>query len=110
MMDDLPPDRPSAPPDESAALKREGDPKSGPPGRPGGPARLRTRLQIAEASQFSFSGPIPPPDLIAAYDKILPGSADRIFRMAEAQAQHRQTLENRVILGDAARADRGLLF
>jgi hypothetical protein len=32
-----------------------------------------------------FSGPIPPPRLLGQYEKLLPGSADRILRMAETE-------------------------
>ena len=38
----------------------------------------------------SFSGPIPPPNIIKGYEEILPGSADRIIAMAENQSKHRQ--------------------
>lgn len=41
----------------------------------------------------SYSGPIPPPDIIKDYENILPGSADRIISMAEKQADHRRDIE-----------------
>lgn len=44
-----------------------------------------------------FSGPIPPPESLAGYEKTLPGSADRILQMAEKQSQHRQELEKREV-------------
>ena len=34
------------------------------------------------------------------YDKVLPGSADRILKMAESQAEHRQNLERKVVEGN----------
>lgn len=40
-----------------------------------------------------FSGPIPPPSIIAGYEDVVPGAADRIIRMAEQQSSHRQQLE-----------------
>ena len=40
-----------------------------------------------------FAGPIPPPDRMEQYEKTLPGSADRILKMAENQSEHRQSLE-----------------
>lgn len=55
-----------------------------------------------------YIGPIPPPSLLQDYDSIVPGSADRILRMAEQQSEHRQFLEKAVITGDNKRADRGL--
>ena len=30
-----------------------------------------------------FSGPLPPPELLEGYERILTGAADRILRMAE---------------------------
>jgi uncharacterized membrane protein len=43
----------------------------------------------------SFAGPLPPPDLLRAYENLCAGSADRIISMAEAESRHRQGLENR---------------
>lgn len=34
----------------------------------------------------SFSGPLPPPDLLREYEEILPGAAERIFAMTEQLA------------------------
>ena len=36
----------------------------------------------------TFIGPIPPPDILQGYDKVLPGLADRIAGMAEAEDNH----------------------
>ena len=41
----------------------------------------------------SVSGPIPPPSMMEQYEATLPGSADRILKMAENQSEHRQSLE-----------------
>lgn len=67
-------------------------------------------LKILEAHLESFSGPIPTPELLKAYEDIFPGSAERIFRMAEIQAEHRQSIEKVVVNGDSRRADRGLNY
>ena len=42
-----------------------------------------TKKVIAEVIQGEFSGPIPPPSIIEGYERVLPGSADRIITMAE---------------------------
>lgn len=47
----------------------------------------------------TFAGPVPPPDLLGNYEAICPGSADRIFRMAEAQAEHRREMERAIVIG-----------
>ncbi|MEO7142948.1 MAG: DUF2335 domain-containing protein [Bryobacteraceae bacterium] len=41
----------------------------------------------------SFAGPLPPPSILASYDAVCPGSAERILAMAERQSAHRQELE-----------------
>lgn len=39
-----------------------------------------------------FNGPIPPPHLLQEYERILPGAAERIFKMAEQEQQHRHAI------------------
>ena len=41
----------------------------------------------------TFSGPLPHPDLLRKYDSTMPGSAERIFRYVEQEAEHRRVLE-----------------
>lgn len=57
-----------------------------------------------------FQGPIPPPDTLAKYEKIIPGAAERILAMAEKQGNHRRNLEAKVIDKDSGRASRGQIF
>jgi hypothetical protein len=49
----------------------------------------------AVGMRMTFSGPLPPPDLLAGYNAALPDGADRIVRLAEEQAAHRRRLEAR---------------
>jgi uncharacterized membrane protein len=58
----------------------------------------------------SFEGPIPPPEILEGYEKILPGLADRIMTMAETQLTHRHGLERGVILFDKIKSMIGLCF
>jgi len=39
------------------------------------------------------SGPLPDPQTLAEYDRVVPGAAERILVMAERQQAHRQNLE-----------------
>ncbi len=39
-------------------------------------------------------GPLPAADEFADYERVLPGAADRILRMAEAEQQHRHQMES----------------
>jgi uncharacterized membrane protein len=45
-----------------------------------------------------FAGPLPPPEALARYEQICPGAAERILKMAEQQAVHRQAIEKAAIL------------
>ncbi len=45
----------------------------------------------------SFSGPIPPPEIMQGYESILPGSANRILIMAENQSAHRIDMEKSIV-------------
>ena len=49
--------------------------------------------------QEIHEGPLPHPAILAGFDKVVPGSAERIIKMAEEQAKHRQDLEKIVIGG-----------
>lgn len=48
-----------------------------------------TIVQARQEVSFS-SGPIPDPRSLEAYEKILPGAAERILKMAESEALHRR--------------------
>jgi len=65
--------------------------------------QLNAKL-IAAASRFA--GPLPPPDLMAKYDQILPGSAERILKMAENE----QMVSNEISLKLTKYIGRGQLF
>ncbi|MCK4395914.1 DUF2335 domain-containing protein [candidate division WOR-3 bacterium] len=60
--------------------------------------------------RFFFSGPLPPPELFKKYEEILPGSAERILKMAENQSTHRQELEKRVVFSSTRNETLGVIF
>src|SRR4051812_46608438 len=73
----------------------------------GGGAAVEMRAQ-------SFSGPLPPPELLARYESMCPGSGDRIIRLAECEAEHRRSIEQAVVASeveqrrrDSSEAQRG---
>ncbi len=41
--------------------------------------------------------PLPLPQLLEGYERIVPGSAERILKMAEEQQTHRQRLERQAL-------------
>lgn len=57
----------------------------------------------------TWSGPIPPPDALRTFNEIVPGSAERIFVMAERQLDHRMRMEETVVRGDSRRSYLGLI-
>ena len=56
------------------------------------------------------SGPIPPPGMLARYEEVLPGSADRILTMAERQQAHRFQLEDEALSANISSERRGTHF
>lgn len=54
--------------------------------------------QEAEASpairEVSFKGPLPPPGMLAHYEEVCKGSAERILSMAEIEQGHRIEIES----------------
>jgi len=57
-----------------------------------------------------YAGPLPHPDTLAKFEQILPGSADRILKQAEAQTEHRIELEKKVVSADIIKSYMGLIF
>jgi uncharacterized membrane protein len=48
-------------------------------------------------ARSSFVGPMPPPELVAEYEEILPGAANFFFSALDAQTTHRHMLEAKVV-------------
>ena len=57
------------------------------------------RIELTSFMQ-AYSGPIPPPDILKGIEDIVPGGADRVIRMAENQAAHRQKMEATIVKRD----------
>lgn len=72
--------------------------------------REKARNALMIIRQESFAGPIPPPQVLQGYESILPGSADRIIKMAESQQQHRINIEDKAVSGQVANTKRGQVF
>jgi len=54
---------------------------------------VRRETAVMESRQEFFSGPLPPPEKLEHYDRIVPGLAERIVGLTERQSAHRQQLE-----------------
>lgn len=70
----------------------------------------KVEMQIVKQEVALSSGPLPPPDILKKYDEVVPGAAERILKMAEAQATHRQSLEKKVITNDTRNSALGIVF
>lgn len=57
-----------------------------------------TRADILQISQYS--GPLPPPEALKAYDEIHPGGAEKIFDAFEKQNNHRIKSERKFFFRD----------
>lgn len=54
-----------------------------------------------------FAGPLPHPSILAGYDQVIPGSAERILVMAEKQLDHRIGTESFVAKEQMKQVSRG---
>jgi uncharacterized membrane protein len=76
------------------------------------PGNDSSHIQIASHStniSSTFSGPLPPPNILEQYNKIVPGAAERIIAQAECQTEHRIKLESKIIDSEISRSSHGLI-
>jgi uncharacterized membrane protein len=67
------------------------------------PDQHKSNAVVLRQSQ-TFSGPLPPPEMLRKFDEVVPGAAERIIKMAEEQSAHRKDLEKKVIESDISRS------
>ena len=60
------------------------------------PEEVRVAIVSIIKSQ-SFKGPLPPPEMLREYDDVVPGGAERIFKMAEIEQGHRVSWERKAL-------------
>jgi uncharacterized membrane protein len=72
--------------------------------------RPNISVQAAKFQAEFFSGPVPPPSLLARYNDVIPDGAERILAMAERQSKHREILESQVITGNISAQKMGSIF
>lgn len=61
------------------------------------PERVKEDKRPSRRITSAWSGPLPSPESLKAFNDILPGSAERILAMTERQAAHRQAMESRAL-------------
>jgi len=75
------------------------------------PRNIKTQPTTHKQSGVSvaahWQGPLPPPSVLREFDNALPGTAERIVRMAESEVAHRQAHENQVLSNIASDTKRG---
>lgn len=79
---------------------------------PSGPVRSQTASAVSNAfppsaspavigtattTEHVYEGPVPPPDVLRGFEELVPGSADRLLRLAEHESAHRHDLEARAL-------------
>ena len=81
---------------------------SGPP-KP--PAPRDTKVAVAATQiETRFSGPLPLPEILEGYNRVVPGAAERILAMAEADAKHQREMESAALTAEDAYTKRGQLL
>ncbi len=61
------------------------------------PSKNKSETQYLVQHEYNefFSGPLPSPQTLEGYENSVPGSAERILKMAESQVYHRQDMEKK---------------
>lgn len=60
--------------------------------------------------QRMYSGPLPPAEEIEAYERVCPGSADRIIKMTEKSLDHRISNEKLIVSEETKQSGRGQIL
>lgn len=66
--------------------------------------------EIAFEKKSSFSGPIPPPEILRGYNNVITDGGERIMKMAESQSAHRIRLEELTIREGIKQSGRGQTY
>ena len=74
------------------------------------PEQRERVLRIVQQTITSFEGPLPPPHMLAEYDRLIPQGADRLMRLLEPQTQHRHTQETRIVSSQTSLPVRGQII
>ena len=74
------------------------------------PPEVQQAVCRVTAQHSVYSGPLPPPEVLAGYDKVLPGAAERILSLAEGEAGHRREMERKIASQEGSERMFGLLL
>ena len=56
-----------------------------------------SKLDNTQLISAEYSGPIPPPNILAGYDQINPGFADRVMKLSEREQEHQHKNDDTII-------------
>lgn len=73
-------------------------------------AKSKQNSSVSVRRTELYAGPLPHPSMLEKFEQIIPGSADRILKQAEAQTQHRINMESKVVAADIFKSYLGLIF
>ena len=73
------------------------------------PDDVKTLVLKRISSSVSMTGPLPPPSILAGYEQVLPGAAERIVSMAEKEQDHRHSFDNKCQKTDSRDSLLGIL-
>lgn len=74
--------------------------------------KLKTIVQkfLSIEEQYTYEGPLPPQKQFDGYEKVLPGAADRILKMAESNNTTRNSIDYTLSTNQDKRANRGQIL
>jgi len=67
----------------------------------------KSLVALIISKRSTFSGPIPPPEILKGYNDVVDNGADRILSMAERQSEHRIKLEDFSIREEHRQSSKG---
>jgi uncharacterized membrane protein len=71
------------------------------------PKTFATIAAVVQAQVSQFISPLPDPSILARYNEIVPGSAERILKLTENQSAHRIKLEDTALTAQISESKRG---
>jgi len=55
------------------------------------------RIVASKREVVTFQGPLPHPDILARYEEIQPGAAERVLKQFERETEHRHSMEQAIV-------------
>jgi uncharacterized membrane protein len=71
------------------------------------PKTFATIAAVVQAQVSQFISPLPDASILARYDQIVPGAAERILKLTEVQSAHRQRIESETLTAQIKESKRG---